>query len=121
MVPLFKSAKRYSSYKGELIQAPENLVNRDFHADGPNMLRVTDLTEFSIPAGKAYLSPLIDCYDGLARRLDDRHEPQRRAGRRHAFGRVLHARRGRQAGHPFRSRLSLSVAGTGSASARSAS
>ena len=65
MVPLFKSAKRYSSYKGELIRAPENLVNRDFHADGPNMLRVTDLTEFSIPAGKAYLSPLIDCYDGL--------------------------------------------------------
>ena len=65
MVPLFKSAKRYSSYKGELTMAPENLVNRDFHADGPNMLRVTDLTEFSIPAGKAYLSPLIDCYDGL--------------------------------------------------------
>lgn len=65
MVPLFKSAKRYSSYKGELTRAPENLVNRDFHADGPNMLRVTDLTEFSIPAGKAYLSPLIDCYDGL--------------------------------------------------------
>ena len=29
------------------------------------MLRVTDLTEFSIPAGKSYLSPLIDCYDGL--------------------------------------------------------
>lgn len=65
MVPLFKSAKRYSSYKGELTRAPENLVNRDFHADGPNMLWVTDLTEFSIPAGKAYLSPLIDCYDGL--------------------------------------------------------
>ena len=65
MVPLFKSAKRYSSYKGELTRAPENLANRDFHADGPNMLWVTDLTEFSIPAGKAYLSPLIDCYDGL--------------------------------------------------------
>ena len=64
-VPLFKSAKRYSSYKGELTRAPENLVNRDFHADRPNMLWVTDLTEFSIPAGKAYLSPLIDCYDGL--------------------------------------------------------
>ena len=31
----------------------------------PNMLWVTDLTEFSIPAGKAYLSPVIDCYDGM--------------------------------------------------------
>ena len=65
MVPLHKSAKRYSSYKGELTKAPANLVNRDFHADRPNMLWVTDLTEFSIPAGKAYLPPIIDCYDGL--------------------------------------------------------
>ena len=65
MVPLFKSAKRYSSYKGELGKAPDNLVNRDFHAERPNMLWVTDLTGFAIPAGKAYLSPVIDCYDGL--------------------------------------------------------
>lgn len=65
LVPLFKSAKRYSSYKGELTKAPKNLVNRDFHAEAPNRLWVTDLTEFSIPAGKAYLSPVIDCYDGL--------------------------------------------------------
>ena len=53
LVPLFKSAKRYSSYKGELTKAPKNLVNRDFHAERPNMLWVTDLTEFSIPAGQA--------------------------------------------------------------------
>lgn len=65
LVPLFKSAKRYSSYKGELTKAPKNLVDRDFHAERPNMLWVTDLTEFSIPAGKAYLSPVIDCYDGM--------------------------------------------------------
>ena len=65
LAPLFKSAKRYSSYKGELTKAPKNLVNRDFHAERPNRLWVTDLTEFSIPAGKAYLSPVIDCYDGL--------------------------------------------------------
>ena len=65
LAPLFKSAKRYGSYKGEPAKAPKNLVNRDFHAERPNMLWVTDLTEFSIPAGKAYLSPVIDCYDGL--------------------------------------------------------
>ena len=65
LVPLFKSAKRYSSYKGELTKAPKNLADRDFHAEAPNRLWVTDLTEFSIPAGKAYLSPVIDCYDGL--------------------------------------------------------
>jgi transposase InsO family protein len=26
---------------------------------------LTDITEFQIPAGKVYLSPMIDCFDGL--------------------------------------------------------
>ena len=26
---------------------------------------VTDITEFAIPAGKVYLSPIVDCFDGL--------------------------------------------------------
>lgn len=65
MVPVLKSAKRYSSYKGEIGGAPANLVNRDFHAANPNRLWVTDITEFSIPAGKVYLSPVIDCHDGM--------------------------------------------------------
>ena len=26
---------------------------------------MTDITEFQIPAGKVYLSPVIDCFDGL--------------------------------------------------------
>ena len=65
LAPLFKSAKRYSSYKGKPDKAPKNLVDRDFHAERPNMPWVTDLTEFSIPAGKAYLSPVIDCHDGM--------------------------------------------------------
>ena len=40
-------------------------MNRDFHAANPNELWVTDITEFSIPAGKVYLSPVIDCHDGM--------------------------------------------------------
>jgi putative transposase len=31
----------------------------------PNQKWLTDITEFQIPAGKVYLSPLIDCFDGL--------------------------------------------------------
>ena len=27
---------------------------------------MTDIAEFSIPAGKVYLSPIIDCFDGMA-------------------------------------------------------
>ena len=66
LVPPLKRARRYSSYKGEIGgEAPDNLVNRDFHAEEPNRLWVTDLTEFSFPAGKVYLSPVIDCYDGM--------------------------------------------------------
>ncbi len=31
----------------------------------PNQKWLTDITEFQIPAGKVYLSPIIDCFDGL--------------------------------------------------------
>ena len=57
--------KKYNSYMGEISPAVENKVNRDFHADNPNEKWLTDITEFHIPAGKVYLSPIIDCFDGL--------------------------------------------------------
>lgn len=56
--------RRYSSYQGEVTPAPDNLLERDFQADQANKKWVTDLTEFHIPAGKVYLSPIIDCFDG---------------------------------------------------------
>ena len=31
----------------------------------PNEKWLTDITEFHIPAGKIYLSPIIDCFDGM--------------------------------------------------------
>lgn len=57
--------RRYGSYMGEISPAPENILNRDFQAAAPNEKRLTDITEFQIPAGKVYLSPMIDCFDGL--------------------------------------------------------
>lgn len=60
-----KKKRSYSSYEGEISKAPANLVARDFHADAPNKLWLTDITQFSIPAGKVYLSPVIDCFDGM--------------------------------------------------------
>lgn len=57
--------RKYNSYKGEITPAVENIVNRDFHADKPNKKWLTDITEFSIKAGKVYLSPMIDCFDGM--------------------------------------------------------
>ena len=62
--------RRYSSYRGEISEAPGNLLRDErgkhhFRADAPNELWVTDVTEFRIPAGKSYLSPIIDCFDGM--------------------------------------------------------
>lgn len=36
-----------------------------FRAGAPNELWITDATEFRILAGKTYLSPIIDCFDGM--------------------------------------------------------
>lgn len=50
---------------GEISPAVPNEINRDFHAERPNEKWLTDITEFSIKAGKVYLSPIIDCFDGM--------------------------------------------------------
>lgn len=65
LVVLSKKKRKYSSYQGEITPAVPNLVARDFHAEAPNVKWLTDLTEFHIPAGKVYLSPIVDCFDGL--------------------------------------------------------
>jgi putative transposase len=60
-----RKKRRYGSYLGEISPAPENLLNRDFQAATPNEKWLSDITEFQIPAGKVYLSPVIDCFDGM--------------------------------------------------------
>ena len=52
------------SYAGEVAGHPGDKVKQDFAAGPPNFLRPTDVTRFSIPAGKLYLSPVLDCFDG---------------------------------------------------------
>jgi len=60
------SRRRFSSYRGEISPAPDNIIARDFQAPAPNEKWLTDITEFPVPDGKVYLSPMIDCFDGLA-------------------------------------------------------
>ncbi len=60
-----KRKRKYNSYMREIPPAVDNLIDRDFHAEEPNQKRLTDITEFSIKAGKVYLSPMIDCFDGM--------------------------------------------------------
>jgi transposase InsO family protein/transposase-like protein len=65
LVAAMPKRRRYGSYMGEISPAPDNLLNRDFSASAPNEKWLTDITEFQIPAGKVYLSPVIDCFDGM--------------------------------------------------------
>ncbi len=51
---------RYSSYKGVVGKTFENVIGRDFAADGPWQKMGTDVTEFKQPWGKAYFAPVYD-------------------------------------------------------------
>ncbi len=57
--------KRYNSYQGEILPSVPNVIQRDFHADKPNEKWLTDITEFAIPSGKVYFSPIVDYFDGM--------------------------------------------------------
>lgn len=65
LVVKVRKHKKYSSYQGKISEAARNIINRDFHSEKPNEKVLTDITEFSIPAGKVYLSPIVDCFDGM--------------------------------------------------------
>lgn len=62
---LSKKSAKFNSYKGEISPSVSNVINRNFNADEPNEKWLKDITEFAIPAGKVYLSPVIDCFDGM--------------------------------------------------------
>ena len=51
---------RYNSYKGSVGQSFDNIIGRDFKATGPWQKMGTDVTEFKLSFGKAYLAPVYD-------------------------------------------------------------
>ena len=65
LIVICKRRRKYHSYQGEISPAVPNKIERDFHADKPNQKWLTDITEFALPAGKVYLSVLVDCFEGL--------------------------------------------------------
>ena len=58
--------RKYNSYKGTIGKIANNIVNRNFKADKPNKLWLTDITEFKIRNSekKIYLSPILDTFNG---------------------------------------------------------
>ena len=55
-----KRRQKYNSYKGEITPSVENIIDRNFHAAKPNQKWLTDITEFSIKAGKVYSADEVD-------------------------------------------------------------
>ena len=55
--------KRYNSFRGEVGEAAENVLNRQFATEVRHTKWVTDVTEFNIGASKVYLSPDLDLHD----------------------------------------------------------
>lgn len=56
--------RRYSSYRGVVGATFENVLGRDFAADGPWQKMGTDVTEFGCSFGRAYLAPAYDFGSG---------------------------------------------------------
>ena len=54
-----KGFRKYSSFKGVTSTVP-NLIARDFKAEAPFTKIGTDVTEFALPFGKAYLAQVVD-------------------------------------------------------------
>lgn len=60
-----RKTKKYSSYKREISPVVPNEVQRNFHSKNPDELLLSDISEFAIPTGKVYMSPTVDCFDGM--------------------------------------------------------
>lgn len=55
--------KRYNSFRGEVGEAADNVLDRQFAAESRHTKWVTDVTEFNVGATKVYLSPVLDLHD----------------------------------------------------------
>jgi len=55
--------RRYNSFRGEVGQAADNVLNRQFATEAEHTKWATDVTEFTIGTSKVYVSPILDLYD----------------------------------------------------------
>lgn len=58
-----KHKQKYHSYQGTVGAVADDLIKRNFTADGPNQKLTTDVTQFSFSWGKCYLSPMLDMFN----------------------------------------------------------
>lgn len=54
--------EKYHSYKGEIGKVCDNIINRDFSTEKPLQKLTTDVSQFTLPCGKCYISPILDMH-----------------------------------------------------------
>lgn len=52
--------EKYHLYRGEVGKVADNIVNRDFRTEKPLEKWTTDVSQFSLPWGKCYISPILN-------------------------------------------------------------
>ena len=52
--------EKYHSYKGDVGKVADNIINRDFSTEKPLQKWTTDVSQFNLPLGKCYISPILD-------------------------------------------------------------
>ena len=101
--------EKYHSYQGEVGKVADNIINRDFSTNGPLQKWTTDISQFSFPWGKCYLSPILDmhtneiiAYDlSQSPNMEQIHRMLDRAFRKYSSftGLILHSDQGWQYQH----------------------
>ena len=52
--------EKYHSYKGDVGKVADNIINRDFSTEKLLQKWTTDVSQFNLPWGKCYISPILD-------------------------------------------------------------
>ena len=99
--------KRYNSFRGEVGEAAENVLNRQFAAEAAHTTWATDVTEFNIGSSKVYLSPILDLHDNSDHVSDGRALSEREDGHRQPPYGHRHPQRWRKTTCPLRPRISV--------------
>lgn len=55
--------RKYNSYQGTVSHIANNVLDRRFTPDKPNMVWASDVTEFRVAGIRVYLSPIMDLFD----------------------------------------------------------
>lgn len=54
--------ERYHSYKGNVGNVADNIINRNFNASRPLQKWTTDVSQFNFSCSKCYISPILDMF-----------------------------------------------------------